>query len=88
MIRTAILVALTLTCTSAFADGLSATHRDNQKVGSAVASYWRSVRAPEQPKDFTSVHNDNQKIGSAIVEFWTSYIAVPSDSLGAASSTD
>jgi hypothetical protein len=77
MIRTAIAVVMTLTCTPAFADGFSATHMDNQKVGSAVASYWRSVRAPGESKDFAIVHNDNQKIGSAVVEFWASYIAVP-----------
>lgn len=54
-------------------DKFMSIHMDNQKIGSPVAQYWRSMtpNGPVQPDGFMSIYMDNQKLGSPVANFWS-----------------
>lgn len=55
-------------------DRFMTIHMENQKMGSAVSAYWRSLAAsgPAVLADgFIAIHMDNQKAGSALAAYWS-----------------
>lgn len=71
MFRLVFVAAAVFSCGAVFANDYMIIHARNQKLGSDVAAYWRTISGADQPRDFAKIHENNQKVGSEVAALWT-----------------